>query len=359
MRIAKLQGCVVGLLAVAGIAIPALAQPDPEPRPVHIDECATSGDHLGISRVVEIDTKGGPHFGGSQGGHNSFLEPGEVLLTFDDGPMRAHTRAVLKALADQCTKATFFMVGRMAVAAPDMVKEVADAGHTVGSHTWSHKNLGILGVTRGRQEVEAAISAITAGGGKPISPFFRYPYLSGSKTVDAYTRTRDIATFWIDVDSKDYTTRDPNSVIRRVMAQLEQKGKGIILMHDIQVSTVRALPRLLDELHAKGYRVVHAVPKSDLSTVAEYDAIAEKALAAKAEKTRVSKLADRAVTWAADPEPVEGQRHHPKSVKRATPTTKPASSEALPWGTAPAAKQKKPSKPAHSELPWQSTIFGY
>ncbi len=358
MRIAKLRVCVLGLLAVAGVAIPAVAQPDPEARPVHIDECATSGDHLGISRVVEIDTKGGPHFGGSHGSLNSFLEPGEVMLTFDDGPMRSHTRAVLKALADQCTKATFFMVGRMAVAAPDMVKEVADAGHTVGSHTWSHKNLGVLGITRGRQEVEAAISAVTAAGDKPIAPFFRYPYLSGSKTVDAYTRMRDIATFWIDIDSKDYTTRDPNSVIRRVMTQLEQKGKGIVLMHDIQISTVRALPRLLEELHAKGYRIVHAVPKSDLPTVAEFDAMAEKALAAKADKTRVSKLADRAVTWSADPEALENERPKHKPAKRPAPP-RPSTSEALPWDGPASAKSKKQAKPTHNELPWQMTIFGY
>src|SRR5262249_57367446 len=92
-------------------------------------------DRLGVSRVVEIDATGGPRFGQPSGDRN-FLAPGEVVLTFDDGPMPKYTRPILAALAAQCTKATFFSVGRMAVEHPQILKEVVAQGHTVGGHTW-------------------------------------------------------------------------------------------------------------------------------------------------------------------------------------------------------------------------------
>ncbi|WP_273827979.1 polysaccharide deacetylase family protein, partial [Providencia rettgeri] len=67
-----------------------------------------------------------------------FLEPKEVILTFDDGPLPAITRSVLDTLDQFCTKATFFEIGEMAIAYPSTVKSVLARGHTVGTHTWSH-----------------------------------------------------------------------------------------------------------------------------------------------------------------------------------------------------------------------------
>ena len=63
------------------------------------------------------------------------------MLTFDDGPWPSNTRAVLDALAQHCTKATFFPIGKHALWHPEILKEVAAAGHTIGGHTWSHANL--------------------------------------------------------------------------------------------------------------------------------------------------------------------------------------------------------------------------
>ena len=96
---------------------------------------------LGVSRVVEIDTTSGPGFGFEHFKAYDFLRDKEVVLTFDDGPWPGNTPAVLKALADQCTKAMFFPIGKHAGYYPDIIKQVAAAGHTVGSHTWSHKDL--------------------------------------------------------------------------------------------------------------------------------------------------------------------------------------------------------------------------
>ncbi len=306
-----------------------------------VDDCAAKPGVLGISRVVEIDTTGGPVFGGSHKGNN-FLKAGEVILTFDDGPMRAYTRPVLKALAAHCTKATFFMVGRMAAADPAMVKEVAAAGHTIGSHTWSHQNLTPLGLIKGRQEFELGMSAVSKAAGAPVAPFFRFPFLGDSRLVREHAKTRNVATFFIDVDSKDFRTRDPKAVHSRVMNELAQNGRGIILMHDIQPSTAKAIAGLLAALHDKGYKVVHMVPKQMFDTIAEHDGSAEKAIAAKGNAAKAKPLTERSVVWTmappdARPDTRTGKNAEtppPEGAKKAAITPSDAQSgtgEDLPW----------------------------
>ena len=103
--------------------------------------CPGNPDALGVARVVEIDTTGGPGFGFEHFKSMDFLRPGEVVLTFDDGPWPRNTPAVLAALAAHCTKAIFFPIGKHAMWQPGILKQVAAAGHTIGSHTWSHADL--------------------------------------------------------------------------------------------------------------------------------------------------------------------------------------------------------------------------
>ena len=208
---------------------------------------------LGTSRTVEIDTSKGPLYGFQYKDQN-FLNDGEVVLTFDDGPLRSYTVPVLEALAAHCTKATFFVVGRMAVADPEMVKEYDRRGHTIGTHTWSHVNLRAASPARARAEIELGFSAVQKALGKPIAPFFRFPFLADPPGMIAHLKERQIGIFSIDVDSKDFRTRDPVTVHRRVMGDVARPRKGIILFHDIQPSTARALPGLLADLKAKGYR---------------------------------------------------------------------------------------------------------
>src|SRR3974377_866457 len=98
-------------------------------------------DALGVSRVVEIDTTGGPGFGFEHFKAYDFLREHEVVLTFDDGPWPGNTPAVLKALADQCTKALFFPIGKHAMWHPEILKQVAAAGHTIGSPPRGPKGL--------------------------------------------------------------------------------------------------------------------------------------------------------------------------------------------------------------------------
>ena len=250
--------CACALWIVLAAALPVAAQ-----------QACTAPGSIGVSRTIEIDTKGGPWFGAPHGDPD-FLAPGEVVLTFDDGPAPRSTRHILAALAAQCTKATFFVVGEMAAAYPDVVRDMAAAGHTIGTHTWSHLNLKRLSQEHTKVQIESAFTAIEKAAGGPIAPFFRYPYLSHSHAAIAYLQSRDIAQFAIDIDSFDWRTRNAQSIIRRVMASLEHRNRGIILLHDIHPSTAAAVPELLVRLNAKGFRVVHIQPKTAVQTLAAY-----------------------------------------------------------------------------------------
>jgi peptidoglycan-N-acetylglucosamine deacetylase len=233
------------------------------------EEACTTPDALGVSRTIEVDTTGGPWFGEPYG-NADVLRPGEAVLTFDDGPYAPTTRSVLAALAAQCTKATFFMVGEMAVAYPDVVREVVAQGHTVGTHTWSHANLKARSFDGIKMQIETAFTAVEKAAGAPIAPFFRYPYLNDTPSAVAYLHGRNVGQFAIDIDTFDWLHRNAQGVVRRAMSGLAHRGRGIILLHDIHPSTAAAVPLLLTELKAKGYQVVHLQPKTAVETIADY-----------------------------------------------------------------------------------------
>jgi peptidoglycan/xylan/chitin deacetylase (PgdA/CDA1 family) len=226
---------------------------------------------LGVSRVVEIDTTGGPGFGFEHFKAYDFLRDHEIVLTFDDGPWPGNTPAVLKALADQCTKAVFFPIGKHAGWHPEIMKQVAAAGHTVGSHTWSHKDLSKLSEQEGKDEIEKGIAAVSiALGNKPVGPFFRFPALRHPPELLKYVGERNLGVFSTDMDSFDFKMRKPEQVIASVMKKLEKHGKGIILMHDFQQATAHAAPDLLKKLKDGGYKVVQVVGKTPAEPKKEY-----------------------------------------------------------------------------------------
>ena len=129
----------------AAAPAPAAAAPSAAPAPqasaTPAMPACSNPDGIGLSRVVQIDTTGGPAFGSEHFKQYDFLRDHEVVLTFDDGPWPGNTMAVVKALQNNCTKATFFEIGEHATWAPEITKMVIAAGMTVGSHTWSHKDL--------------------------------------------------------------------------------------------------------------------------------------------------------------------------------------------------------------------------
>jgi peptidoglycan/xylan/chitin deacetylase (PgdA/CDA1 family) len=250
--------------ALAPAAAPAVSPPAPV-------NCPGNNNALGVSRVVEIDTTGGPGFGFEHFKQYDFLQPGEVVLTFDDGPWPHNTPEVLAALAAHCTKAIFFPIGQHTMWAPEILKQVAAAGHTIGSHTWSHKDLSKLSFEDSKVEIEKGISAVRWGLGYPASPFFRFPALRHPPEDVTYLGQRNIAIFSTDMDSFDFKIHKPDQVIASVMAKLKKHGKGIVLMHDFQRATADGAPELLKQLKANGYKVVLMKAKEPVQTIASYD----------------------------------------------------------------------------------------
>jgi peptidoglycan/xylan/chitin deacetylase (PgdA/CDA1 family) len=242
---------------------------------------------LGVSRVVQIDTTGGPGFGFENFKAYDFLNDHEIVLTFDDGPWPHNTPAVLKALADQCTKAMFFSIGEHAGWHPEILKKVAAAGHTIGTHTWSHKDLSQLSDEDAKAEIEKGIAAVSiALGNKPVAPFIRFPALKHPPEMLKYVGQRNIGVFSTDIDSFDFKMRHPQQVIHSVMHKLAKRGKGIILMHDFQRATAEALPELLAKLKKAGYKVVQVVGKTPIEPEKQYVEVVAKAIGGGLEDAR-------------------------------------------------------------------------
>jgi peptidoglycan/xylan/chitin deacetylase (PgdA/CDA1 family) len=249
-------------------AAPAAAAP---PAPTSAVSCPGNPNALGIGRVVEVDTTGGPGFGFEHFKSHDFLQPGEVVLTFDDGPWPRHTPAVLAALAEQCTKAIFFPIGKHAMWEPGILKQVVAAGHAIGSHTWSHADLSKKSFEEAKDEIEKGISAVHWAAGAPTAPYFRFPALRHPPELVTYLGQRGIAIFSTDFDSFDFKIRKPEQVRQSVMTKLKKYGKGIVLMHDFQQATAAAASDLLKDLKAGGYRVVFMKPREQIKTIASYD----------------------------------------------------------------------------------------
>ena len=255
---------------------PAVPPAPSAPPVVALSGCPGNPNALGISRVVEIDTTGGPGFGFEHFKDHDFLRANEVVLTFDDGPWPKNTPAVLEALAAHCLKATFFPIGEHAMWHPEILKQVAAAGHTIGTHTWSHPDLTKKSFAEAKDEIEKGVSAVHLAVGGPTAPFFRFPDLRHPPQMVTYLGGRNIAIFSTDIDSFDFKLHKPEQVINSVMAKLATHGKGIILMHDFQRATSEALPELLNQLKAKGYRVVHMQARGTLQTLPAYDEVINK-----------------------------------------------------------------------------------
>lgn len=301
---------------------------------------------IGVSRTVQIDTTGGPGFGFEHYKANDFLQNKEVVLTFDDGPQKFSTEMVLAALADHCTKATFFSIGKMALGYPEIIREVAKAGHTIGSHTFSHKAIRKLKTfEEGRDEIERGVSAVRRAVGGPVAPFFRYPTLVDTPETIAMLGKRNIAMFSTDIDSFDFKIQTPESIVKTVMTKLDKQGKGIVLMHDIHKTTAKAVPLLLNALKAGGYKIVHLKAKGEVTTLAEFDQAIEKDAKGLPQTGAEKPVSSIVKTIEGDaPEAERGADAAPQ------PAAAPAQSQPAP-AAAPASPPKAENKPAAPAAP--------
>src|SRR6266700_5942705 len=226
-------------------------------------DCPGHPDALGTSRTLVIDPKAHPRIGAMNYTETLPLRDHEVVLTFDDGPLPHNSDQILEILASQCVKATFFTVGRMAQSFPEGVRKVRDAGHSVGTHTQNHPTgFDKFSIERARQEIDDGIASVTAalGDGGGLTPFFRPPGLRRSPAVEDYLASKGIQLWSADFPADDWRHVSPSRVYELAIKRLEAKRKGILLLHDIQARTVVELPRILHEMKARGYRIVHVVP---------------------------------------------------------------------------------------------------
>ena len=208
--------CLPGLFAAGGAPSGALAEP-----------CNGKYGALGTARVMALDPAVFPQVGTVQYPQTVPLRDHEVVLTFDDGPSPSSTPEVLDALAAQCVKANFFLVGEHAKASPDLVRREYAEGHTVGTHSETHADLAKLPLADAEKEIQDGIAAANAALGAPIvaAPFFRAPYLSTSPGILQYLAETGLMLWSIDVDPEDWRPSTPDEVVERTMAELEKKPR--------------------------------------------------------------------------------------------------------------------------------------
>ena len=220
-------------------------------------------DALGVSRTLVVDVNEHPRVGSWQYPESLPLNDHEVVLTFDDGPLPPYTDRVLDLLAAECVKATFFMVGRMVQAYPAAVRRVYNEGHTIANHSQTHPfTFHKMSVDQASREIEGGFSSLRTALGDPkaVAPFFRFPGLLRQTAVEQYLADHGDMAWSVDLAADDWTHINNREVARRAISRLEARGKGILLLHDIQPRTALALPEILQELKARGFKIVHVVP---------------------------------------------------------------------------------------------------
>ena len=240
---ASTQAPKVKLSSIHSVIVPGAAEND-RSLPVQMAATGDLGDYPMAGRTIYLDRT-----------RDIELAPKEVVLTFDDGPVPHNTRAVLDALDQHGVKGLFFMVGEMAHYHPEEATMVVEDGQTIGSHTYSHPKLPKIDFTQAVEDIDKGRAAVEQATGE-VPHFFRFPYLAENNALDLALDRRAMIPVGIDVDSRDYEPNTTAEIVDRVMAALNKRGGGIVLMHDLQRRTAKAIGPLLDRLEAEGYKVV-------------------------------------------------------------------------------------------------------
>jgi peptidoglycan/xylan/chitin deacetylase (PgdA/CDA1 family) len=228
-------------------------------------DCPGHPDALGVSRTLVVDPRAHTKIGTMQYAETLPLRDHEVVLTFDDGPLPHNSNQVLAILAAECIKATFFEIGQMARSFPEGVHKLRDAGHTIGTHSQTHPlTMNKMPIEQAKAQIDDGIASVKAALGddadKSLAPFFRIPGLMRAEAVEDYLASEGIQTWSADFPADDWRHISSQRVYDLAIQRIEAKGKGILLLHDIQARTVSALPKILATLKARGYRIVHVVP---------------------------------------------------------------------------------------------------
>lgn len=174
-----------------------------------------------------------------------------VALTFDDGPHKTLTASLLDILAEEEVVATFYVVGRMVEQSPDLVSRMAEEGHEIGNHTWSHPDLRKLSAEKIRNEIARTSESIReATGSLPYS--IRPPYGAvNDRVLKAIPEESAPVVMWT-VDPHDWKKPGKSVVEERVVEKC--RPGAIILLHDIHEGSVLAVRSIIRRLKERGYR---------------------------------------------------------------------------------------------------------
>lgn len=175
-----------------------------------------------------------------------------VALTFDDGPWPCTTEQLLDGLNERGAKATFFLIGEQLNGMEDTVRRMAQEGHQVGSHTWSHCNLGAATLSEARDELartDTALTRLLGEGTYWLRPPWGFVNTETAETID-------VPMLYWSLDTEDWRLRDEEAVYRAIVNNV-QPG-DVVLLHDPYPTTVQAVLRAIDTLSQQGYRFVTA-----------------------------------------------------------------------------------------------------
>jgi peptidoglycan/xylan/chitin deacetylase (PgdA/CDA1 family) len=260
----KLKACLTLLVLATSLTAARGAAP-----------CPGNDAALGTARVLTVDAASTPRVGRKHFPQTLPLARKEVVLTFDDGPWPGTTGRVLDALRRECVKATFFLLGRNAVAHPELARRVLAEGHTVAHHSFSHPLLGHMPLAAAEAEMERGFAAVDGAlygraGRAPVTPFFRFPSFASNPALLQRLKRRGIVVFGADVWASDWNPMSPSQQLHLVLERLEESSGGIVLFHDTKAQTAAMLPAFLRALKNRGYHVVHTVAPAPPATAASH-----------------------------------------------------------------------------------------
>jgi peptidoglycan/xylan/chitin deacetylase (PgdA/CDA1 family) len=212
-------------------------------------------DVLGTARTITLKREAAA-YGTMQ--HQALpLRKGEVVLTFDDGPRPETTPLVLKALADQCARATFLLVGANLERNIDLARREIAEGHSAGIHSFTHPHLATLSPEDQLADLRKTEDAYRAAFGT-APPAYRFPFLEETPTMLAALQAANTTVLSADLGIDDWQPSDTTEILKtRLVDRLKASGGGMIVMHDANNTTAVALPVLLKALKDNGYSVVH------------------------------------------------------------------------------------------------------
>jgi peptidoglycan/xylan/chitin deacetylase (PgdA/CDA1 family) len=251
MNMSNSKVVIIGALCAAAIATAAHGAPP----------CPGNPDALGTARVLDVDAASTPRVGRKQFPQTLPLAPKEVVLTFDDGPWPDTTERILDALRRECVRATFFLIGRNALARPVLAQRELAEGHTVAYHSFSHPMLDRMPIAAAQADIDRGIAAVESAlhrqpGSAPSTPFFRFPYFASTPPLLDWLERRRMAVFGADLWASDWNPMSPDQELRLILGRVEENRGGIVLFHDTKAQTAATIPPFLRALKARGFSIV-------------------------------------------------------------------------------------------------------